>query len=144
MDLSTQPSVLRDRDELLERGLELLVGRAVDPYPQHLEDLALGPAVDENDEAEAVPGFLLCIEAGELRDHVRLVVRSLLRRGARRELRRTDRRMGVEDCSLVLRRELVDERPRTHERVGLVRETLDEARTPLEQLGELVDAQLPR
>jgi hypothetical protein len=52
--------------------------------------------------------------------------------------------MGVEDCSLVLRRELVDERPRTHERVGLVRETLDEARTPLEQLGELVDAQLPR
>jgi hypothetical protein len=52
--------------------------------------------------------------------------------------------MGVEDCSLVLRRELVDKRPGAYERVGLVRETLDEARPPLEEVRELRGAQLPR
>ena len=35
------PPVLRDRDELAERGLELLVGRVVDPLAEHLEDLVL-------------------------------------------------------------------------------------------------------
>ena len=91
-----------------------------------------------------MPRFVLGVEASELLEHLRLVVGSLLGRGARRELRRADRGMGVEDGSLVLRRELVDERPGTHERVGLERELLDEARAPLEELRELRGAQLPR
>ena len=45
---------------------------------------------------------------------------------------------------LLLRRELVRERPRAYERVELAREPLDEARPPLEQLRELVCGQLPR
>jgi len=52
--------------------------------------------------------------------------------------------MGVEHCSLLLPGELVDELPGAHERVGLMREPLDEARPALEQLRELVGAQLPR
>jgi hypothetical protein len=38
----------------------------------------------------------------------------------------------------------VDERPGAQERFGLLREPLDEGRPALEQLRELVDAQLPR
>jgi hypothetical protein len=52
--------------------------------------------------------------------------------------------MRVEHLSLLLRRELVHKRARAYERVGLAREPLDEARSPLEQLRELFCAQLPR
>ena len=52
--------------------------------------------------------------------------------------------MCVEDLALLLGRELVHECPRADERVGLGSEELDERRATLEQLGELLGAQLPR
>jgi hypothetical protein len=52
--------------------------------------------------------------------------------------------MRVEHLALLLVGQLVYERPRARQGVGLVREPLDEARAPLEQPGELVRAQLPR
>src|SRR5439155_11128297 len=76
-DLSTPPSVLRDRDELAERGLELLVRRTFDACAQHIEDLVLRTPVHEDDEAEAVPRLVLLVEARELREHLRVRVASL-------------------------------------------------------------------
>ena len=91
-----------------------------------------------------MPSLVLHVESSELREHLRLVVGSLLGGGARRQLRGSDRGMRVEDCPLVFHWELVDERPCAHERVGLERELLDEARPSLEELRELPGAQLPR
>ena len=52
--------------------------------------------------------------------------------------------MRGEDLDLLVVRQLVHERRGARERIGLVREPLDEARAALEQAGELVGAQLPR
>ena len=55
-----------------------------------------------------------------------------------------DRRMCVEDLLLLVVRQCQRDLTRSTERVVEEREPLDEARTALEQLGELVDPQLPR
>ena len=52
--------------------------------------------------------------------------------------------MGVEDLALLVERQLVDERLRADERVGLGGKALDEPRPSLEELPELLRAQLPR
>ena len=54
------------------------------------------------------------------------------------------RGMRGEDLALLVGGELVDERARADERIRLGGETLDEARAALEQVRELLDAQLPR
>ena len=85
------------------------------------------------------------VQAGELREHVRVGVGALLGRRARGEPGAlADRGMRGEDLALLVRGKLVDERARTDERVGLGGEPLDEARPALEELGELLGAQLPR
>src|SRR5262249_44194639 len=105
------PTILGDRDQLAQRGLELVVRRAVDPVPQDLEDRGFGTPVDENDEAKAMPALVLDVELGELGEHGRILVRSLLggRTGGGSSAL-PDRRMGVENLLLLLEGELVHER----------------------------------
>ena len=52
--------------------------------------------------------------------------------------------MGVEHLALLGIGQLVDHGGRVHERVIPFCEELDESRSPLEEPGELLDAQLPR
>ena len=82
---------------------------------------------------------------GELLEHLRVVVGALLRgRACREPFAPTDRRMRGQELHLLLVGQLVHERPCADERILLLRQPLDEARPALEQLGELVCAQLPR
>ena len=137
-------TVLRDRNELAEARLELVVGRVVDPQAQHLEDLVLRAAVHEHDEAEAVARLVLGVELLELGEHRGVVVRPLLGGRPCREPRPlADRRVRVEDLALLVVGDLVHERPRPHERVGLGGEPLDEPRAALEELAQLLGCQLP-
>ena len=112
---------------------------------QHLEDLGLRAPVDEDDEAESVPGLVLGVQARELGEHLGVDVGSLLGGRARREaLRLPDRRVGVEHLALLLVGEHGDHLGRVLERIVALGEQLDEPRPPLEELGELLGAQLPR
>src|SRR4029079_12831789 len=139
------PAVGCDRNELVERRLELGLRRMVDPVAQHLEDLPLRTAVHEDDEAEAVPLLVVRVEPRELLEDDRVGVRALLRSRARGQTRALpDGRVRVEDLALLVGRKLVDAGPCPCQRVGLRREPFDEARPPFEQLRELVRAQLPR
>ena len=109
------------------------------------EDLRLSPPIDEDDEPEAVPRLVLGVEPCELGEHLRVVVGALLGGAPRRKTGPlADRRMRVEDLTLLLERELVNERACADERVLLGGEALDEPGPALEELGELVGAQLPR
>ena len=106
---------------------------------------AFGPPVHEDDEAEAVPRLVLGVEAGELGQRLGVGVAPLLGRRAGREPRLlADRRVRVEHLVLLGVGEPVDDLERVAERVLALGEQLDEARPALEELGELVGAQLPR
>ena len=106
---------------------------------------AFGLAVDEHHEAEAVARLVLRVEPRELREHLRIGVAPLLGRRARRQAAAlADRRVCGEDLDLLVVGQLVHQRRRARERIGLQREPLDEARPALEEAGELVGAQLPR
>src|SRR5204863_1845021 len=87
------PSVLRDRDELLDGGVELLLPCPLEPLPQHVEDLGLRAPVDEDDEAEAELLLVDLVEVGELRQDDRIGVAALLRRRPPGEVLRADRRV---------------------------------------------------
>jgi hypothetical protein len=50
--------------------LELLVAVIPHPLPEHLHDLGLRPAIDEDDEAEPEPGLVLGVEPVQLRQLV--------------------------------------------------------------------------
>ena len=63
---------------------------------------------------------------------------------ADRPVRLPDRRVGVEDLVLLLVGELGDHLGRVLERIVALGEQLDEPRPALEELGELLGAQLPR
>ena len=69
---------------------------------QHVEDLRLRPAVDEDDEAEAVPCLVIGVQARQLCEHLRVDVRALLGGRARGEVLRADRRVRVEDLLLLV------------------------------------------
>ena len=85
------------------------------------------------------------VELGELGQHLRVVVASLLGGGACREpLLLADRRMRVEHLVLLLVTKLVDHLERVLERILPLGEQLDEARSALEEPGELLGGQLPR
>ena len=74
-----------------------------------------------------------------------IVVRALLGRRARGEpVLLADRRVRVEHLALLGVGQLVDHGGRVPERVVALGEQLDEPRPALEELGELLDAQLPR
>ena len=89
--------------------------------------------------------LVLGVQARELGEHLRLGIGALLGRRARREAGAlADRRVRGEDLDLLGVRQLVHERRRARERIGLAREPLDEARAALEEAGQLVGAQLPR
>ena len=136
---------LGDRDQLPHRRVELLLAGARDALAQHVEDLRLRPAVDEDDEPEAELLLVDLVLVGELRQHRRVGVLALLRRRAGREAAaRTDGRVCVERLDLLLLAERVDHLVRPLERVVELGEPLDERRPALEELGQLVDAQLPR
>ena len=85
------------------------------------------------------------VQARELGEHLGVGVGALLRGRARREARRLpDRRVGVEHLVLLVVGELGDHLGRVLERILALGEQLDEPRPPLEELGELLGAQLPR
>jgi hypothetical protein len=71
-------------------------------------------------------------------------VRALLARRALRELLGADLRVGGERLHELVLRQAGDQSVSRLERALDLGETLDEARPALEQLGELVDRQLPR
>ena len=85
------------------------------------------------------------VQPGKLGEHRWVVVGALLggRTGGQPGTL-ADRGVRVEHLALLVERELVGKRARPHERVILSGKSLDEARPPLEQLGELLDRQLPR
>src|SRR3954447_19279315 len=60
------PAVDRDRDELVDRGLELLLARPRAALAQDRQDLALRAAVHEDDEAEAEPLLVGRVQRREL------------------------------------------------------------------------------
>ncbi len=106
---------------------------------------AFGPAIDEDDEAEAVPRLVLGVQALELGKDGRVVVRTLLGGGARRESGRADGRVRIENLTPLARGQVLHRHTAgLTERILQRSEPLDEARPPLEELGELLGAQLPR
>src|SRR5262249_15363030 len=127
-------------DELVERRRELLLARPLEPRAQDRHDLRLRPPVDEDDEAEAE---LLLVGAVELVE-LRRLVGSLLDGGSRRQRLRADRRVRVEDLLLLRVGQARCRLGSAAERILDLREPLDEACAALEQLRELLDAQLPR
>src|SRR5262249_61004415 len=88
--LGAAPSVLGDRDELVERGRELLLARPLEPLAQDRDELRLRPPVDEDDEAEAELLLVGAVELVELGHDIG----SLLGGGACGQLCRGDRRGG--------------------------------------------------
>src|SRR5262249_49567664 len=102
-NLPLPPAVARDRPELVQRPFRLPPPPSVAARPQHVEDLRLRPSVDEDDEAKPEPRLVVRVQARELLQHDRVVVRALLCRGPRREpAPRADRRMGVEHLLLLV------------------------------------------
>src|SRR3954454_19132397 len=135
------PSIRRDRDQLVERGVELLLARADEALAQDRDELPLRAAGDEDDEAEAEALLVGAVQLGELG---RCGVRALLGGRARRARRPADRGVGVEHLLLLGVDQLRGDRARVAERIVERRESLDEGGAPLEQRRELLDAQLPR
>ena len=115
-----------------------LATRLVYPYATSLPD----------PDAEQLTG--LGCYPGIVEQRLRLVQLAAVLVGHRRvevhfrERRRADRRMRVERLLLLLVGQPGGNLPRVPERVVQLREPLDEAAAPLEQLGQLVHAQLPR
>ena len=117
------------------------LARSLDPLAQHLEDLRLRPAVDEDDEAEAEPLLVLGVQARELGEHLRVGVVALLGGGARARGPSARRSPGARRAPRASRPpvELGDHGlARVPSGSSRVREPLDEARAALEELGELV------
>src|SRR5207248_2558069 len=142
--LGASPPVLRDRDQLLDGRVELLLARSLQSLAQHVEDLRLRAAVDEDDEAEAELLLVDLVQVGEFRQDDRIGVAALLGGRARREPLRADRGMRVQRLELVALLQLTDHVTCSAERVLLLGEFLDEPRAALEELRELLDRQLPR
>src|SRR5262249_31638392 len=141
---SPSPAVLRDRDELVQRGFELLAARAVQPLAQHGQDRRSRPPVDEDDEAEPEAALVLAVEAGA-RPPPRLgLPPTLPGRRAGRERPRPDRRVRLQHLSLLLVGEPARHLAGHAERTLPAGEQLDEAGAALEELREFVLAQLPR
>src|SRR5438132_8618083 len=68
--LAALPAVARDRDELVQRGLELLLAGAREPFAQDRENLRLRTPVDEDDEAETEPLLVRAVQPPELGEHL--------------------------------------------------------------------------
>jgi len=124
--------------------MELLLSAPLETGAQHLENLRLWPAVDEDDKPEAELLLVDLVEVGELGQHDRVGIGSLLHGRALREVARADRRVRVQRLELLGLVQPGDHLGRGLERVVALRQQLDEARPALEELGELLDAQLPR
>ena len=109
-----------------------------------MQDLRARPLVDEDDEAK--PELLLVglVEAPERRDQDRVLVAPLLADRARRAVARTDRRVRVERLDLLRLGKLLEHASGLAEWVLEPAQHLDEPGSPLEELGELLGAQLPR
>ena len=123
-------------------AVPLLRGRVP---PNSMYGFRLRPAVDEDDEAGPVPLLVRLVQPGELLEHLGVVVGALLDgRPGREAAALSDRRVRGQDLDLLLVRQLVDERARLDQRILVFRQPFDEARPALEQLRELVGAQLPR
>src|SRR5205085_8995589 len=138
------PAVARDRDELAQRGVELLRARTFEPLAQDRDYLRLRAAVHEDDEAEAEALLVLAVEPLELGERLGIVVRSLFRRGSGRQLPRADRGVRVQRLELLGLRQTGDHLVRRVERVRVLGQVRDECRLSLEELRELLVAQLPR
>jgi hypothetical protein len=92
-----------------------------------------------------VPLLVLAIEALELGEHLRVGVGALLGRRAGGELLRADGRVRVEDLEPLAWGQVSRcHTTRLSERILEFREQFHESGATLEELGELVDAQLPR
>src|SRR2546428_5832381 len=142
--LAALPPIAGDRDELLETRLELLLAIPLEPFTEHLEDLGLRAAGDEDHEAEAELLLVDLVQVGELGQDRRLGIAALLLSRPGREPRSADCGMGVQRLDLVVVVEPGDHIRRLRERVPALGEELDEARLALEELRELVPGQLPR
>ena len=112
---------------------------------QHADELALRPPVDEDDEAEAELLLVDLVQVRELGEHLGVAVGALL------AAERSERFFApIRGCASSASTSFVlaaaRRRRRRARRAGRrsSREPLDEARAALEELGELVDAQLPR
>ena len=114
--------------------------------PQHRDELGARAAVDEDDEAEAEALLVGGVQLGELRQHLRVLRRglALLGRRAAAEPPLADARMVRQRLDPLLLGQPGEHLARAAERVLLLGERLDEAAAGLEEVGELVHAQLPR
>ena len=114
------------------------------PLAQHLEDLRLRPAVDEDDEAEAELLLVDLVQVGELGEDGRVGVVPCSAAERAERCSRADRRVRAQRLDLLLLAGGVEHVLGALERVLELGEPLDEARVALEELGQLVGAQLPR
>src|SRR5215472_15033554 len=139
------PPVAGDGDELAESGVELLVARALEPLPQDGDDLPLRSPVDEDDEAEAERLLVRPVQRGELSEHGGVVVGALLGGGTGGETGAlADRRVRRQCLELLFIGQLSDRCLGPVEGLLTLAENLDQPRPALEELGQLVLAQLPR
>src|SRR5207244_7112776 len=72
------PAVARDRDQLAQARLELLLARSLEALLQDLQDLGLRAAVDEDDESEAELLLVDLVQVGELGQDCRVAPAALL------------------------------------------------------------------
>src|SRR5262249_38419250 len=124
--------------------LQLLLACPAQPLAQDRQDLRSRPAVHEDDEPEAEPPLVLAVQSRELVEQGRILLAALLGRRAGPRAPRTGRGVRVEHLLPLVVGQRTRHLPRLPERVLAAGEELDEPCPPLEQLGELVGAQLPR
>jgi hypothetical protein len=111
---------------------------------QDRDDLGPRPVVDEDDEAKPEPLLVGLVQPGQDLQKRGVGLAPLLARGAPRELRFADPRVGVERLDPVRLGELLEDRTRLTERVLSLGEDPDEPSRALEELAELLHGQLPR
>ncbi len=135
---------MRDRNELVEPGLELLVPGTGEALLEQRHDLGLGAAVHEDEEPEPEPVLVDLVQGCEPAKRLGIVVRALLGGRPTGEAGGADRRVRVQRLDLGVFGEIAQDVSCAPDRIVARRERLDEARAAAEEVGKLLDAQLPR
>ena len=138
------PAVAGDCDELLERRRQLLLARPGESLAEDWHQIRAGPAVHEDHEPKSELLLVGTVQPTELGSDLGLGLLPLLSGRPAGEAPGPDGWMRVDCLDLLGLRQPGDQSFGATERIMGLGEALGESGPPLEELYELVHAQLPR